>query len=37
MDLEGMHKLTESKLEGQSILHLKALIRKTASRYLLLM
>jgi hypothetical protein len=35
-DLEGMRKLTESKMEGQSILHLKALIRKTASRCLLL-
>jgi hypothetical protein len=28
MDLEGMRKLTESKMEGQSILQLKALIRK---------
>jgi hypothetical protein len=37
MDLEGMRKLTESKMEGQSILHLKALIRRTASRCLLLM
>jgi hypothetical protein len=36
-DLEGMRKITESKMEGQSILHLKALIRKTASRCLLLM
>jgi hypothetical protein len=36
LDLEGMHKLTESKMEGQSILHLKALIRKTASRCLLI-
>jgi hypothetical protein len=37
MDLEGMRKLTKSKMEGQPILHLKALIRKTASRCLLLM
>jgi hypothetical protein len=36
MDLEGMRKLTESKMEGQAMLHLKALIRKTASRCLLL-
>jgi hypothetical protein len=28
VDLEGMRKLTESKMEGQSILHLKALITK---------
>jgi hypothetical protein len=32
MDIEGVRKLTESKMEGQSILHLNALIRKTASR-----
>jgi hypothetical protein len=31
MDLEGMCKLTESKMEGQSLLHLNALIGKTAS------
>jgi hypothetical protein len=37
MDHEGVHKLTEPKIEGQSILHLNALIRKTASRCLLLM
>jgi hypothetical protein len=37
MDLEGMRKLTESKMERQSIVHLKALIRKAASRCLLLM
>jgi hypothetical protein len=37
MDLEGVRKLTESKMEGQSILHLNALIRKTTSRWLLLM
>jgi hypothetical protein len=37
MDLEGMCELTESKMEGQSLLHLNALIRKTASRCLLLM
>jgi hypothetical protein len=37
MDLDGMHKLSESKMEGQAMLHLKALIRKTASRCLLLM
>jgi hypothetical protein len=37
MDLEGLRKLTESKMEGKSILHLNALIRKTASRCLLLM
>jgi hypothetical protein len=36
MDLEGMYKLTESKMEGQAMLPLKALIRKTASRCLLL-
>jgi hypothetical protein len=36
MDLEGMRKLTESKMEGQSMLPLKALMRKTASRCLLL-
>jgi hypothetical protein len=32
-----MHKLSESKMEGQAMLHLKALVRKTASRCLLLM
>jgi hypothetical protein len=36
MDLEGLRKLTESKMEGKSILHLNALIRKTASRCLLM-
>jgi hypothetical protein len=36
MDLEGTRKLTESKMEGQAMLPLKALIRKTASRCLLL-
>jgi hypothetical protein len=36
MDLEGMRKPTESKMEGQVMLPLKALIRKTASRCLLL-
>jgi hypothetical protein len=36
MDLEGMRKSTESKMEGQVMLPLKALIRKTASRCLLL-
>jgi hypothetical protein len=36
MDLEGMRKLTESKMEGETMLHLKALVRKTASRCLLL-
>jgi hypothetical protein len=36
MDLEGMGKVTESKMEGQAMLHLKALMRKTASRCLLL-
>jgi hypothetical protein len=36
-NLEGMRKLTEYEMEGQSILHLNALIRKTASRCLLLM
>jgi hypothetical protein len=35
MDLEGMRKLTESKMEGQAMLPLKTLIRKTASRCLL--
>jgi hypothetical protein len=28
MDLEGMRKLTESKMEGQSMLPLNALIKK---------
>jgi hypothetical protein len=36
VDLEGMRKPTESKMEGQVMLPLKALIRKTASRCLLL-
>jgi hypothetical protein len=36
MDLEGMRKLTESKQERQAMLHLNSLIRKTASRCLLL-
>jgi hypothetical protein len=36
MDLERMRKLTETNTEGQAILHLKALMRKTASRCLLL-
>jgi hypothetical protein len=36
LDLEGMRKPTESKMEGQVMLPLKALIRKTASRCLLL-
>jgi hypothetical protein len=36
MVLEEMSKLTEPKMEGQPILHLNALIRKTASRCLLL-
>jgi hypothetical protein len=36
MDLEGLRKLTESKMEGQAMLHLKALMRKTALRFLLL-
>jgi hypothetical protein len=35
MDLEGMRKLTEPKMEGQAMLPLRALIRKTASRCLL--
>jgi hypothetical protein len=37
MDLHGMRKPTESNMEGQSVLHLKALMRKTASICLLLM
>jgi hypothetical protein len=36
MDLEGIRKLIESKMEGQSMLPLNALIRKSASRCLLL-
>jgi hypothetical protein len=36
MDFEGMRKLTESKMEGQAMLPLRALIRKTASTCLLL-
>jgi hypothetical protein len=35
MDLEGVRKLTESTIEGQSLLNLKALIIKTASICLL--
>jgi hypothetical protein len=35
MDLEGMHKPTESKMERQAMLPLKVIIRKTASRCLL--
>jgi hypothetical protein len=30
MNLEGMRKLTISKMEGHAMLHLKALMRKTA-------
>jgi hypothetical protein len=37
IDLEGMHKRTESNTEGQTMLCLKALMRKTASRCLLLL
>jgi hypothetical protein len=37
MDLEGMRKLAESRMEGQAMLHLKAFKRKTLSRCLLLM
>jgi hypothetical protein len=37
MDLEGKRKPTESKMEGQAMLPLKALTRKTSSRCLLLM
>jgi hypothetical protein len=36
MDREGMRRLTESKKEGQAMLLLKALMRKRASRCLLL-
>jgi hypothetical protein len=36
MDLEAMHKLTESKMEGQAMLLLNALIRKAESRCLFL-
>jgi hypothetical protein len=36
MDLEVMRKPTESKTEGQAMLPLRALIRETASRCLLL-
>jgi hypothetical protein len=36
MDLEGIRKLTEYKMEGQAMLPLNAIIRKTASRCLLL-
>jgi hypothetical protein len=32
MDLEGMRKPNESRREGQAMLPLNALIRKTASR-----
>jgi hypothetical protein len=35
-ELEGMRILTESKMEGQGMLHLNALIRITASRCLLM-
>jgi hypothetical protein len=34
MDLEAMRKLTESKMEGQAMLPLNALIRKAESRCL---
>jgi hypothetical protein len=37
MDLEGIRKLTESKMEGQAMLPLNTLIRKTVSRWLLLL
>jgi hypothetical protein len=37
MDLEGIRRLTESKMEGQAMLPLKALIINTASTCLLLM
>jgi hypothetical protein len=36
MDLDGMRKLTGSKMEWQAMLPLRELIRKTASRCLLL-
>jgi hypothetical protein len=36
MDLEGMSKPKESKMEGQAMLPLRALISKTASRCLLI-
>jgi hypothetical protein len=36
MDLEGMPKLTVYNMEGRVMLHLEALMRKTASRCLLL-
>jgi hypothetical protein len=36
MDLEGMRKVS-LKMEGQSIIHLNGLIRKTASRCVLLL
>jgi hypothetical protein len=36
MDLEGIRKLTESNMEGQAMLPLNALMRKTASRWLFL-
>jgi hypothetical protein len=36
MDFEVLHKLTESKMEGQAKLPLKALMTKTASRCLFL-
>jgi hypothetical protein len=32
MNLEGMRKPTESKMEGQAMLPLRALIKKTSSR-----
>jgi hypothetical protein len=37
MDLEGIRRLTESKMKGQAMLPLKALIRNTVSTCLLLM
>jgi hypothetical protein len=37
MDLEGMRKLSRSKMEGQAMLPLKTLTRKAASRCLLLL
>jgi hypothetical protein len=36
MDLEGIRKLTESRMEGQAMSPLKALIGKAASRCLLM-
>jgi hypothetical protein len=37
MDLEGIRKPTESKMEGQAMLPLNALLTKKTSRCLLLM